>query len=620
MFAGASSRLRTQAGNNYSAVPSTLSYLLNLSLNPATEKHQLVAAAESDPAILAEFLALEPPEQLATWHEPFNPIHFLVTAVRLVMGKIQHPPSLEQWKSNITHWQDALFQQYLAENIAETQDDASIPETRLTGLLASTIENPVFNLPDEPRDAIRFQFAPVDALKDTHQLIRMIAATTQIQQNTNVPIREDYLDDWGLPGINLSAEVKKAREKVSKLINTIEQPGENAADQYRSDLELLNQAMKRFQYKVIFDQQFADAESLISEVDQLGAALFELSNCTIFEVTDDGYRHGTTTITSEKSIVARAVEKKSIVTSAEISLIVIDQQMLEQSRSDTLIASPLVHKGEVIGVLVAGANWRDPNEHLGDLEIFTRSIAAALSTSVSNEMISIEELQHRAREIGHEVSNPFTIAQNYLKILSIKLGEEHEATGSIGTISNEIQRAAELIKQYSHIGDKSISDTTATDCNGIVQELIGIFKGSYPDITFTTQLDRDDEGTTLAPDQFKQIIINLVKNAAEAMDSTGEILIRSTANIRFPDANYIELEVVDTGPGISPGLTDILFTPGATSKSDPNAGLGLGIVKDILTSAAGTISFRTGNTGTTFTLLLPQAKSRSGPAIVKDPL
>ena len=156
MLAGASSRLRTQAGNNYSAVPSTLSYLLYLSLNPATEKHQLVAAVESDPAILAEFLALEPPEQLASWHEPFNPIHFQVTAVRLAMAKIQHPPSLEQWKSNIAHWQRSLFQQYLAENIAETQDDASIPEARLTGLLASTIESPIFNLPDEPRDAIRF--------------------------------------------------------------------------------------------------------------------------------------------------------------------------------------------------------------------------------------------------------------------------------------------------------------------------------------------------------------------------------------------------------------------------------------------------------------------------------
>jgi signal transduction histidine kinase len=308
------------------------------------------------------------------------------------------------------------------------------------------------------------------------------------------------------------------------------------------------------------------------------------------------------------------------VTSADTSLIVIDQQMLEQSRSDTLIASPLVHKGEVIGVLVAGANWRDPNEYLGDLEIFTRSLTEALSSSVAHEMISIKALQHKAREIGHEVSNPFTIAQNYLKILSIKLGEEHEATSSIATISNEIQRAAELIKQYSHIGDKIISDTTRTSCNELVQELTGVFKGSYPDITFTTQLDSDDPGTTLAPDQFKQIIINLVKNAAEAMDSTGEILIRSTANIRFPDANYIELEVVDTGPGISPALSDNLFTPGTTSKSDPNAGLGLGIVKDILNTAAGTISFRTGNTGTTFTLLLPQAKSGTGPAIVKDPL
>ena len=128
MFAGASSRLPTQAGNNYSAVPSALSYLLNLSLNPATEKHQLVAAVESDPAILVEFLALEPPEQLAAWHEPFNPVHFLVTAVRLAMEKIQHPPSLEQWKSNIAHWQRALFQQFLAERSSNGNGPSTIDE------------------------------------------------------------------------------------------------------------------------------------------------------------------------------------------------------------------------------------------------------------------------------------------------------------------------------------------------------------------------------------------------------------------------------------------------------------------------------------------------------------
>ncbi len=620
MYAEASFRLRTQAGTTYSAVPRTLSYLLNLSLDPATEKHQLVAAVENDPAILAEFLALETPEKLDVWHKPFNHVHFLVTAARLVTEHIKQRPSLEQWESNRVRWQNALFQQFLVENIAISLNYPSATEARLTGLLASTIENRALNLPDHSRDAIRFQFAPVDALKDTHQLIRIIATTNQLQQNTSVPLREDYLDGWDLTGINLSAEIKKAREKVSLLLKTIEQPYDSSVDQYHSDMRHLNHAMQRFQYKSMFDQQFAAAESLITEVGQLGAVLFELRNCTIFELTEEGLRQNTRMITSDKSIVAKAAETKSIVTSTDCSLIVIDQQMLEKSGSDTLIAAPLVHRGKVIGVLVAGANTGEPAEYLNDLEIFTRSIASALSNSAATGMISVEELQHKAKEINHEVNNPFTIAQNYLKILSLKLGEEHEATGSINTISNEIQRAAELIKQYSHIGDKIVSDAARTNCNDLVEELTSMFKGSYPDITFTTQLDNDEPVTNLPPEQFKQVMINLLKNAAEAMNSTGEILIRSTANIQFPDANYIELEITDTGPGIATELKDNLFTPGATSKPDPNAGLGLGIVKDIINSAAGTISFRTGDKGTTFKLLLRQAKSRTVPEIVKDPI
>lgn len=626
MFAGASSRLRTQAGAVYSAMPRALSYLLKLSLNPATEKHQLVAAVENDPAILDEFLALGVPEQLASWHEPLNPVHFQVTAARLAMRQVQHPPSQEQWQTSLSHWQGALFQQYLAENIAQALNYADPREARLTGLLASTIENPASRLPELPRDAIRFQFAPLDALKNTHQLIRIIATTTQLQQSPNLPVREDYLEAWDLPDINLSAEISKAREKVSLLINSIVTPYDSPIDQYESDLGDLKSAVQHYLYKVIFDQQLAATKSLTTDVNQLGSALFDLKNCAIFEVTEDGLRHEAISVTSEKSIITKAAQKRSITTSIDTSLIVIDQQMLERSGSDALIAAPLINKDpltnkdKVIGVLVAGISRSSLAEQLQELEIFTISIAAALSRSATPDMISIKEIQRRTREINHEVNNPFTIAQNYLKILALKLGEEHEASDSIAIISNEIQRAAKLIKQYSHMGEANQADSARTNCNELLEELTKVFKGSYSNITFTTHLDASEPHTSLPSDQFKQIIINLLKNAAEAMNFAGKISIRSTANIRFPDADYVELEIVDTGPGILHELKENLFTAGTTSKSDTNAGLGLSIVKDIINSATGNISFRTGESGTTFKLLLPQIITQKDSAKIEDSL
>ena len=620
MFAGASSRLRTQAGAVYSAMPRALSYLLKLSLNPATEKHQLVAAVENDPAILDEFLALGAPGQLASWHEPLNPVHFQVTAARLAMRQVQHPPSQEQWQTSLSHWQGALFQQYLAENIAQALNYADPREAKLTGLLASTIENPASRLPELPGDAIRFQFAPLDALKNTHQLIRIIATTTQLRQSPNLPVREDYLEAWDLPDINLSAEISKAREKVSLLINSIVEPYDSPIDQYESDLGDLESAVQHYLYKVIFDQQLAATKSLTTDVNQLGAALFDLKNCAIFEVTEDGLRHESISVTSEKSIITKAAQNRSITTSIDTSLIVIDQQMLERSGSDALIAAPIIYKDNVIGVLVAGISRSSLADQLHVMGIFTISIAAALSRSATPDMISIKEIQRRTKEINHEVNNPFTIAQNYLKILALKLGEEHEANDSITIISNEIQRAAKLIKQYNHMGETDQADRARTNCNELLEELIKVFKGSYSDITFTTHLDASEPYTSLPSDQFKQIIINLLKNAAEAMNFAGKISIRSTANIRFPDADYVELEIVDTGPGILPELKENLFIAGTTSKSDTNAGLGLSIVKDIINSATGNISFRTGDSGTTFKLLLPQIITQKDSAKMEDSL
>lgn len=219
-------------------------------------------------------------------------------------------------------------------------------------------------------------------------------------------------------------------------------------------------------------------------------------------------------------------------------------------------------------------------------------------------------VQRTAKKITHEVNNPLAVVQNYLKILSLKLGEEHEAQGSINIISSEILRAAEIVKRYNHIGDELQFQPGTADCNEAISELIEIFDRSYPDISFTKELDCKHPLVNLEADQFKQLLVNLFKNAIEAMNSHGELSIHSTADVSFPDSKYVEIEITDSGRGIDPELAANLFAPGVTSKSD-EAGLGLAIVKEISARAGGMISFRTGSTGTSFRLLLPQLSTDS---------
>ncbi len=371
--------------------------------------------------------------------------------------------------------------------------------------------------------------------------------------------------------------------------------------------------LKRYESKVLIDQQLSETGSFSSDVEQLGETLFALSHCSLFLKTTEGFNSHSNFITSPKSIVSRAANTRSMVTSAEISTIVIDQQMLEETGEKILIALPLIESDKVIGVLVGGHEHIPYVSELEDLQVFLRAICDVLSRQGNERTISVNEIQRKAREISHEVNNPFAVAQNYLKILSLKLGDEHDAQGSITTISNEIQRAAELIKQYTHLGDTPLQETSATDCNALLQELVGVFTDSYPNITFSTELDQKTAIITLSSAQLKQVVINLLKNAVEAIGnpgnhSGGEILIQSRANIHFPDQNYVELEISDTGPGIGTDLQERLFSSGVTTKPDQHNGLGLSIVKEIISSAGGSISFRTSETGTSFKLLLPQTK------------
>ena len=230
--------------------------------------------------------------------------------------------------------------------------------------------------------------------------------------------------------------------------------------------------------------------------------------------------------------------------------------------------------------------------------------------SKTSNKISINLVQDTAKKITHEVNTPLATIQIYLKILSLKLGEGHEAQSSIKTISSEIQRAAEIVKRYNHIGDELQFQPGTTDCNEAISELIEIFGSSHPDILFTKELDGKHPLLNLESDQFKQVLMNLFKNAVEAMDSHGELRISSVADVNFPDTKYVEIEITDSGQGIDPELAANLFTPGVTSKSE-EAGLGLGIVKEIVSSAGGMISFRTGPNGTSFRLLLPQLSTDS---------
>jgi signal transduction histidine kinase len=107
------------------------------------------------------------------------------------------------------------------------------------------------------------------------------------------------------------------------------------------------------------------------------------------------------------------------------------------------------------------------------------------------------------------------------------------------------------------------------------------------------------------PEQLKEVLVNLVVNACEAMKRGGKIVIFEEETFERPIGNLVEIRVCDNGPGIPAQLIDNVLQPFFTTKEE-GTGLGLSIASRIIEEHGGRLSLTsTEGVGTTFIILLP---------------
>jgi signal transduction histidine kinase len=106
-------------------------------------------------------------------------------------------------------------------------------------------------------------------------------------------------------------------------------------------------------------------------------------------------------------------------------------------------------------------------------------------------------------------------------------------------------------------------------------------------------------------DALKQILVNLIKNAVEALPKGGSIAIINAGRVQREGRQFIALSVQDNGPGVPPEVLAKLFTPVKSSKPGENRGIGLSIVQGLVQKLKGQIGCTSTDRGTVFEILLP---------------
>jgi len=209
-----------------------------------------------------------------------------------------------------------------------------------------------------------------------------------------------------------------------------------------------------------------------------------------------------------------------------------------------------------------------------------------------------------AQRVAHEIKNPLTpialSAERLRRRLSAleeaRTPEEMDETRRVITdctslIEQEVGTLKTLVDEFSQLARFPKAQLELASLNPIVENALSVFDGRLDGIQVCLELASDLPPVHVDPDQFKRVIVNLVDNAAEAMqDSLVKEVRITTGRIAGADlrGDFIEVVVADTGPGVSPEVKEKLFLPYFSTKKR-GTGLGLAIVSRILAEHRGTI-------------------------------
>jgi HD-like signal output (HDOD) protein/signal transduction histidine kinase len=304
-----------------------------------------------------------------------------------------------------------------------------------------------------------------------------------------------------------------------------------------------------------------------------------------------------------------------------------EEQLLRMLGTESLVCVPLVSGARCIGVLIGGiASWQVPA--CQKRERFMQSFGAQAASALENAMLErgqarrqlahvAEEYREASRRVVHEVNNPLSIIKNYLSVLDSKLERQEPVAGELSILNEEIDRVGQLVNSLTEVQPRVDSGVSA-DVGKVVEDVLRLFRATDfvpPNVDIVVSMSGEAGRIEGDPDILKQILVNLVKNAIEALaDTGGRIEIANRGHVNRERKLYLELVVSDTGPGLSSEVLANLFSAVKSTKEGPHHGLGLSIVHSLVKKLNGHIACRSGKTGTSFEILLPAQAGAGAPA------
>ena len=425
-----------------------------------------------------------------------------------------------------------------------------------------------------------------------------------------------------LATLNSQRQAAQLRDKLSQ----VDSESFRIADQFRDSLRALNNTMQRFgtehdpavwgefleashklddwideqkpklatqrevdalqQITVVYDDYMRVARDLHAKIQPLGRESATLADFNPLRTTsqhlfDLGQTLGKAHYDSRKQMLAHA------------------NQTLRQLRWSVLGSLGLLF---VFGVALAWVVYRDM--------IAPLRIKLVESESLVERQEKLASLGMLAAGVAHEIRNPLTAikAALFMQQKRFQPGSQEHADARL--VEREILRLERIVSDFLQFARPTEPEFAIVPAETVLLETQHLLAPQFDQANIRLVLEPSAPmRIRVDPAQIKQVLMNLVQNAADSIGQNGTVILRARQDrkrIGSADLDAVILEVADDGKGIPPEVQKRLFDPFFTTK-DTGTGLGLSIAAGIVHKHGGALQYQTHlHHGTTFGIVLPQ--------------
>jgi signal transduction histidine kinase len=228
----------------------------------------------------------------------------------------------------------------------------------------------------------------------------------------------------------------------------------------------------------------------------------------------------------------------------------------------------------------------------------------------SEKLASVGRL---ASSIAHEINNPLEAMTNLLYILETQYTDP-KAKEFVAMAQEELARVSHIATHTLRFHKQS-TGKTSLDLSALTESVFGLYRGRLKNQNITTVNDSGGVSPLYCfENELRQVFVNLVSNAFDAMRTGGQLTIRSRDTTLYPSGRKgVRITVADTGTGMTAEIVAQLFEPFFSTKGIGGTGLGLWISRDLIQKNGGRIQVRSRDrirqSGTVMSMTFPHREA-----------